>query len=224
MTSARSIVSLLPKTCADKDAWNKIISQHKEFRLQSLIIAPHAYSSSYECESRFEWNVWENRLKNPDASTFVAFDSKVAQSAEELKQHKLLEQSWSGMLVLVGPSERAMTSDYSTSISTERKQHDYVCNTFFDFRLNAMFIISEARRSGLGMALIEAAIAHGKTTSEDRGITSTRFTAFVNRENHAAICLYQKAGFKVITEKEDTGVGVDRYARGKPTTLMEMWI
>jgi hypothetical protein len=48
------------------------IEPYKKLRLKSLRLNPEAFTSTYEDEALFAVDVWENRLKNPLASTIVA--------------------------------------------------------------------------------------------------------------------------------------------------------
>ncbi|OCK86469.1 hypothetical protein K432DRAFT_376782 [Lepidopterella palustris CBS 459.81] len=226
MLSKKRFVTLLPKICDNQGIWESLVSQQKEFRLASLKVAPEAFSSKYERESQFERSVWESRLKNPMAFTFVAIATEdTSPSTAELRLSEVVRLPWAGMLVLVAVMDEATTGAPSHTPSECFRPHDKLDTPHLEFQLNAMFVQPAARGLGLGKALIEAAIAYGQAVSEDKGSLSTRFTVLVGSENLAAINLYRKAGFKATGE--EVGGRIDTVPvslEDTDTTLMEMWV
>jgi hypothetical protein len=62
----------LPK---DPDGIRDWVEKYKAFRLYSLQTAPEAFGSTYAREIAFGDEVWNQRLTNPEAATFVALQS-----------------------------------------------------------------------------------------------------------------------------------------------------
>jgi ribosomal protein S18 acetylase RimI-like enzyme len=79
-----------------------LLQKSKTLRLKALQTDPSSFASNYAKEILFEDSIWEARLKNPLARTFVAVDmSNLASSTDDLEILKIAE--WSGSTVLFGP-------------------------------------------------------------------------------------------------------------------------
>jgi len=173
----------------DPDAVRSHVSNYKAFRLLSLQTAPDAFISTYARESAFPDETWYERLANPFATTFVAFQSDhivstltllgpLPNSAEESSP---LESPWA-----------AVTQDVSVSSTGA---------DFLHFRINGMFTLPGARQQGIAKALIDGAIRNVAERAKESGKDGV-VTIAVESENLPAKLLYIKCGFAVIKEEQ----------------------
>jgi hypothetical protein len=59
----------------DDESVRLYVERYKAFRLLALRTDPDAFGSTYAREIAFSDDVWYNRLANPKAATFLAFQS-----------------------------------------------------------------------------------------------------------------------------------------------------
>ncbi|KAH7114264.1 hypothetical protein B0J11DRAFT_618965 [Dendryphion nanum] len=174
-------IHLLPKTHPDPAVWSRLVRCHKCFRLQSLQMSPESFSSSYQREATFSDVEWEARLQNPLASSFTAIKMPGNNVATD-RVEELANAQWLGMAVLYGPLEPAS----SESDSSVAKLH---------FEIFALYVLPDARGSGIGKSLIDAAIAHGRLLGRGTGTKEVVIHISVTPGNTKVLKLYQGLGF-----------------------------
>ena len=202
-----------------------IANKFREIRLKSLQIAPEAFASTYEGESRRGLEHTLERLRNPKATHFIALkesNQRHPSSERGSDIERLLDQEWLGLIVLLGPVE-----DTSESVSTEKdpflnmagsgKEESMIADsemrdslTALHFHLNAVFVDPAARGMGLGGSLIDAAVQRARRET-NKYHASLRVTISVYDKNKAARKIYEKAGFEVVDERQSKSHG-DRKA------------
>lgn len=227
-TAATNIV--LPRSVEDPETWTTIVIKSKALRLFSLQTAPEAFSSTYTRESTFTYDIWEDRLRNPLATTIVAVaDNYTGQNDIEL----LTRGKWVGIIVLIGPKEEPFVPEdrslwqksppdgaASTHGSSLTVQHVH---------LNAVFIDPEYRGRGLANGLIKDALRVADVGGRERGAEKIRATILVDKDNIAASKLYQKLGFTIVKEetflppRKETADETKIAAYGSQIYLMEHW-
>ncbi|KAK7193756.1 hypothetical protein DPSP01_000310 [Paraphaeosphaeria sporulosa] len=172
----------LPKSHDHPQTWQVLIAKQKTLRLQSLLTSPEAFGSTYERESTFTDAEWEARLKNPIAHTLIAVDSNAPHAVHKPNDDDQdagtddddLYGAWVGSVVLIGPTEG-----------------DGMLIATYD--INALFILPEARGTGLGAELVESAVSEAQKLA--RGAMRVVVRALVVRGNERVLKLYERAGF-----------------------------
>ncbi|KAK3672524.1 hypothetical protein LTR78_007574 [Recurvomyces mirabilis] len=190
----------------------------RSFRLHALQTAPEAFAASYEIESQQGVEKTIERLSSLKATTFVAVNSPNphGDTSHIPKRLNVLEAPWVGTIVLLGPLTdasssritatkdpfaRVAASDHVASIETStieaEEDNDRTLETLH-FHLNGMFVDTQARSRGLGLALIQAALTEARHLGEASDSKSFKATILVDDYNTAARKLYEKAGFVVV--------------------------
>ena len=59
----------------DEESFQHNVQRYKAFRLLALETAPEAFGSNYAREAAFTDDMWQARLRNPDATTFLIVES-----------------------------------------------------------------------------------------------------------------------------------------------------
>ncbi|KAJ4296610.1 hypothetical protein N0V90_006657 [Kalmusia sp. IMI 367209] len=189
-------VHLLPKSHPDPSTWTSLFAKQKALRLHSLLTSPESFSSTYERESAFADADWEARLRNASASTFVATNrtAKHAAAPGVLDAEALLEGEWVGSAVLVGPASTNDEDERSTAT----------------FEIYGLFVLPDARGTGLGSALLEAAADYGRVLAAKQGCERVVVRISVAPGNERALKLYERVGFveKEAGAEEDMELGV----------------
>ncbi|KAK7727030.1 60S ribosomal protein L10A [Botryosphaeria dothidea] len=194
-------IATLPRDCSDKSAWNELVSRQKDFRLLSLRIAPDAFGSTYAREQQFTWDVWENRLTNMQATTFVAVPGDLNQTTESHDGpgvKEILQRGWLGQLVLIrmNQDDRAKLSA-SQSPWTALKGGETSEDALAHYHLNGMFVVPSAREQGIARKLVE----HALIRTRPGGSITQKYTVIIWAKNEAARRTFESCGFKVIGEE-----------------------
>ncbi|KAI9754651.1 MAG: hypothetical protein M4579_004614 [Chaenotheca gracillima] len=209
----------------DPNLLSELTSRYKGFRLQSLQLAPEAFASTYERESQFPVETWNNRLLNPQANTFVA----------KLTDRGVCD-GWLATITMLGPmsgQQGAISANTSPWTSLASEEHGQRAaerrDSIWNFHLNALFTVPSARGNGLGYDLIWHAIAHAKANATEHKVAHVKIGVIVDSSNVAASALYRKCGFAVIEESmlsipSDPEAGVERSARELKVLTMEQEI
>lgn len=179
-------VATLPKRYLEKSVWDHLVDRQKQFRLFSLNSAPEAFSSTYERELQFAWDVWESRLTNPQATTFVAIPST---DPDHLDVRQVLHHEWLGQLVLV-----RMPQEDREGLSANAAPWTALQDELPHYHFSGMFIMPAACGQGVAQKLIEHAIASSTTTD-------ARYTVVVWAKNKSARRAFEKCGFEVVREE-----------------------
>lgn len=201
MSASPSAITALPRTCPDDAVWNALVGRQKDFRLLSLKVAPDAFGSTYQREQQFTWDTWENRLRNPHATTLVAIPAVPGTengTQTHLGSAELLRREWLGQLVLfrMNQEDRAKLSA-NASPWTALKEGNADATALSHFHLNGMFVTPAARGQGIARRLIEHALA----CHSSGGSVSPRYTVIVWARNESARRAFEGCGFKVIGEE-----------------------
>ena len=168
-------IYLLPKSHPDAAVWAEVNQRYRDLRLQSLQISPESFSSTYAREIEFTGSQWEARLKNPIAFSLVAVRPTIPKTNVE----DLIGGVWVGNVVLLGPFDEQPAVD---------QNHP-------KFDINALFVMPEERRHGLGKGLVQAAIDHGKVLGRETGAKEVIFQLLVLPSNTDVVNWYKGLGF-----------------------------
>ncbi|KAF2739895.1 hypothetical protein EJ04DRAFT_260244 [Polyplosphaeria fusca] len=193
--------ALLPKTHPDSELWIRLINRQKQLRLQALRLSPESFSSTHDREAAFSNEEWEARLQNPLAFTFVVARRSDGLSKIEHQRDALVEDDWVGfgvLFALMGDGK-----DASNGSGSDNKD-------VIEFSIFGLYIVPSERKLGLGRKLIEAMIEHGMTLAKERGASAAVFKLSVASPNARAQRLYEKLGFRIVTNAgtEVDGMGV----------------
>ena len=202
-------VILLPHAYPDQKAESETSLRLRDFRLESLRLAPEAFASSYERENQFAEDVWRQRLENPRAQHIVA----VPGTAGHYDTDKgLASKPWKGMIVVLHRSNTADVEPATSPWETASPQTSMTSAT--SYHLNAFFVHPSVRRVGLGQRLVQAALRHTRAAAALEGLPSAKVTVIVDSSNQAALAVYEKCGFVTVKESPyQVGEGPPRNAR-----------
>lgn len=206
----------LPHSHADPASWAALIAEQRAFRLFSLESAPEAFSSTLAREAAFEPSVWEDRLQNPLANTFVAVAEETVSSDKghkstslcniEKEMVHLLVGTWIGVVVLMGPKKESFVnvteSPWQTLNANSRNENgsSHGSDVLF-YHMNAVFTHPDFKGIGVAHSLIEKAFAFSRSQSARTDAKKMRCTILVEKDNVAATRLYQKSGFSIVAEE-----------------------
>lgn len=165
----------------------QLAEKFRELRLLALKTAPECFASSYEVELEADLPRTVERLNDNQATQFVAL-----QGAPNLSDAltDLFDTRWVGMIVLIGPLALPISAQ-SDPLTQARSAVDSG-----RYHLNGVFVHPDMRRTGIGRALIAAALDKGKMDSTERG-KEFSCTIMVDSENSAGEELYKGFGFRV---------------------------
>lgn len=208
----------LPKAWngAEPDAKSTALAEKfRELRLRALKMAPEAFASKYEDESKRGLEQTLDRLSNAKATHFIALKMPASRSPpfdghDDIE--RILKGQWLGMIVLLGPQEDNDPDPYPkrdpfqrmTAATREEKflsaQDQLDAPAALHFHLNSTFVDPDAQRGGLGMALIDAAMGRAELEAAKFN-AGFRVTVAVYDHNVSARKLYEKAGFRVVNKR-----------------------
>lgn len=203
MKPTGGIVVKLPKLMpedynADNDTARPLAEKTRRLRLYALKTAPDAFASSYEEEVQRDLTHTLERLKTPHANHFFACDREIEPWTEASNDKffaELLQADFVGSVVLIGPLAGAeVTASSDPLLAGEGNQEEARVKEPLRYVLNGTFVDPVARGSGLGKALIEAALATGQQEAANRGV-GFLCTVLVDSDNVAAKRLYENSGF-----------------------------
>jgi ribosomal protein S18 acetylase RimI-like enzyme len=193
---------------------NQLALAHKfrEFRLLALKTAPGAFASSYDDEAKRNLDQTFERLRHAKATRFVALASEASTpdtaQIHEADVGELLNRDWLGSIVLIGPERGLGTVSAKADPLSQIANKTYSAETAYEmrnndvmrFHLNGMFVSPSARRCGMGVRLIEAALGTARSISREKRCGS-HCTIIVDEWNDAAIKLYERVGFEVVAKE-----------------------
>jgi ribosomal protein S18 acetylase RimI-like enzyme len=211
MSDSEICIAALPRSLESKQDWDELVALSKNFRLKSLQLSARSFGSTYEREVQFDTKQWEDRLTNPKATSFIAVevDHPTTQTQDMvICPDRLWKKKWVGFLVLVGPSidgttnvqtdDGPVTVDLPKNPSLGELIAQWGIGGSPHYIVNAVYVMPESRRMGIGKKLIEGCITHMKNDAEKRGAKAVKFTLRVDYENEAARTLYEKCGFSIV--------------------------
>lgn len=195
----------------------ELCGRYRTVRLRALKIYPEAFSSKYERESDFTEKQWAQRLLNPTSRTFVAVcvDHETATPAGADDVEKLKSNEWVGMVVLLGPKvvDSSMKYVWDPFLSTAWLQPDdegafegAEATTF----AVSIFVLPEVTRRGVGKMLLSAMMECAKQDSKKMSVSKLHVGLIVERDNEAAIRLYERSGFAHVDAGSDLNGVSDR--------------
>jgi ribosomal protein S18 acetylase RimI-like enzyme len=210
----------LPRSHPDPTTWAGLSNKVKAFRLNSLRASPEAFSSTFAIESEFPDDVWLSRLNNPLASHSVALsigDSSRSLNDVNDELDNIIEGDWLGVGVLIGPKddgEKGVSASRSPWANIQSPaQVEQGEKTIPLYQLNGLYVMPEARKLGVGKALVDTAFENGRNLERARNGRKALFQVRVESENVAARKLYERAGFSatrqetlLMKEKEKNGM------------------
>ena len=219
-----SEVILIPKTLTGSKHLQDIVERYKGLRLHGLKVDPRSFSSTYERESQFTYEIWRSRIQSPLGKTFVSVidpdqDSDVScgKTIPTVKDTssllRLLRKDWVGIVTLVGPTLFSK-EDLDTGTVPSKPWEVYMKDGEYNIPLTApetedlsgshvvylvvaMFVSPEARHKGNGRRLMEAVLGSAREEVKERGISKASVTLQVDSGNDNAQRLYESVGFKV---------------------------
>jgi hypothetical protein len=216
-------IFVLPKSCDDTEAWDRLIDKSKSFRLAALREAPEAFSSTLANEQTFSKDIWEGRLRNPRATTTVTLSSSLSDSKPAGLDdiHNLLEREWLALTALIRPEDQdvsQLSASKSPWASIATKSNDSAPKEVHNkstilFVLNGVYVVPNARQGGVGSAHLKGSIEVGNSIARAEGVFEVHYQVRVNSANTSAVKLYQRSGFMIsreetlaTAEKEKDGV------------------
>ncbi|KAM3071192.1 hypothetical protein ACMFMG_008787 [Clarireedia jacksonii] len=170
----------------DEDGIRAYVGRYKQFRLDSLRLSPEAFASTYAREAEFPDQVWYDRLANPRAAVFQAFQGDTVV----------------GTVTAVGPLPygvdelRPLANPWAMVGEEDTNKQP----TTAHFRINGMFTLPEMRGQGVGKSLLQEAL---KYAANEAAALGREFlgSVVVESYNEPAQRLYKKCGFVAIKEE-----------------------
>ncbi|POS79495.1 hypothetical protein DHEL01_v202117 [Diaporthe helianthi] len=153
--------------------------QYRQLRLTALQTSPDAFSSTYDVESAFDDNVWEQRLCENGKETFICAASHITSGTTE----------WVGQLTLRGPLSR---SDYDLPEESGQPPADPGEHVEL-WQMLSLFNLPDHRGRGLAKKLCQEALFY---LENERPASSLVVRLMVKPQNSAAVHLYQSLGFE----------------------------
>lgn len=177
------------------------------FRLESLRESPEAFASTFENEQAFTKEAWEERLRNPRATTVIAVATPDLPSAAESAPTvtTILEGEWLASTTLIRFEGNEIAELSSSNISpwkriptdTESEPDGGGRGKNTVYALNGVYVIPKARGLGVASTLLNGALEVGHSMGRSEGAASVNFQARAISVNVGAVRLYEKAGFTV---------------------------
>ena len=200
-----AIVALPRDTLGDTHA-KTLVARARDFRLKSLQLAPESFGSTYELEIQREPEFWTNRVANPKATTLIAYRHDNTDTNDHVKGY--LSAEWLGSITLLGP--KYGLADFSLHTSPWKaldqetgnpKNAGHDPETLRHYLINGMFALPAARGSGLGKALVKAALDLAVKQTLESKAEIMKCTLVVDKDNDSARNLYLKSGFEIVKEE-----------------------
>jgi ribosomal protein S18 acetylase RimI-like enzyme len=157
------------------------IQFYRLMRLRALTDSPSVFGSTFQREIAFSPQVWTQRLMNPHQITFIATTS----SSVDLIELPADCETWNQPCQLK-VTDQSLPLGVITCIQSFDNPEDA--------RIVGFWVSPEARRQGIGKALIEKALDWANQRVEEQ----ERFKSVVLgvcKDNWAARGLYEKCGF-----------------------------
>ncbi|KAL9089600.1 MAG: hypothetical protein Q9165_005632 [Trypethelium subeluteriae] len=206
------VISTLPKDTTGQRDFEILVARARDFRFQSLQLAPESFGATYEAEVQKTPEHWTSRIVNPNATTFVAYrcDQYKIQDSSIDPSKAYSDAEWLGWTVLLGPNYGPAEFSLHTSpwsVIHQDPEHGRDKDKGQESRIlprwliNGMFVMPEARGLGLGRALMNAALGRAAEKSRESGAETLKCTIIVDKENDPARTLYLRSGFEVVKEE-----------------------
>jgi GNAT superfamily N-acetyltransferase len=179
-------INRLPKQWTDEEL-SEVVIPYKEFRLFALRTAPDAFAATYEQEVEFADERWIQRLKNLNATQFLA---TFKDDKEPWKRSK-----WLGMIVLVH-NELHTLNDFNQAknVVSEQQLPDRLLQEV-QYHMNAVFVDPMVQGKGLGKLLLQQTLEYAREDIKNRGYARAKVSTLLDSWNKVAYNLYQGQGF-----------------------------
>jgi GNAT superfamily N-acetyltransferase len=178
------------------------IIKYKEIRLQSLLVDPAVFTSTYARESAFTQEKWRQRLNSVHTATVVVYESQPPLVDEDVDA--TISGKWVGIMTILAPSA---LREHIRPKAVEVGEETQVYGLF------GMWTHPEHRQKGLGRRLVEAGLEWVRTNNDPQHVTGStdKVVALQVYEGNAnAVALYRKSGFKVLP-REDAPAGEEPF-------------
>lgn len=219
-------VILIPKDFPSPSRRDETVERYKLLRLNGLKVDPASFTSTYEQESQFSHEIWQDRILNHGSKTFVAVTdsdaslkgfSNVPSSIQPEKSRgalqRLLGNEWVGIVTLLGPvvvpeqkadSTTVPEKPWQSFIKDGKYQIPRAVSTTEDVKgahvvylVVGMFVLPQARRKGHARRLLGAAAEAVKKEAQTRVAAKATITVEVQSGNAGGKQLYERAGYHV---------------------------
>jgi GNAT superfamily N-acetyltransferase len=161
------------------------VTKYKEIRLQSLLLDPAAFGSTYAREITYTQDKWRQRLDSPHVATIVVYSNQTSASNRD---DALNQGKWVGIMTILAP---AALGDRARVVGVGEETQVY--------QLFGVWVHPEHRGKGLGIRLVETGLEWVRRNNDPQNVTGTadKVVALQAIEsNESAGALYRKAGFK----------------------------
>lgn len=164
---------------SQKDQVKTSAVQYRNLRLKALNTSPDSFSSTYDIESAFDDEVWEQRLCEKGKETFICAASHITSGNTE----------WVGQLTLRGPLTR---SEYDLPKESGQPPADLDENVEL-WQMLSLFNLPDHRGRGLGKKLCQEALLY---LQNERAASNIVVRLMVKPQNTATVHLYHSLGFE----------------------------
>lgn len=198
-------VLALPKSLPSAEEFSALLDRYKSFRLLSLQLSPSSFGSSYDREIVFPEETWISRVSNPLSTNIVAVSTTSAGSSsvssplsggEDGEPETAINSEWLASLTLVGPFDRATAATkYNKDMWINSPDTVMDDKIEWYFGLNAMYVLPQARGTGLGAVLVK--YAKNIALEQVKG-KQARILLVVDHDNNGARRTYEKGGFELV--------------------------
>ncbi|KZL79739.1 gnat family [Colletotrichum incanum] len=213
MSSTNITIITLPKSHPDPSKFHHLTTTYKSFRLLSLRLSPESFGSTYAREAAFPWETWTSRLKNPLATTVVAYESPSLHPNPALDDEIIPEgvpvesegldaamsAEWLAHLTIIGPLDPSSLAtslhldsdlvDFGPAHAADKPNRQYV--------LNGMYVVPSARGNKLGRQIMEYVKDLVASEAKSHG-QNARVSLIVDYDNVPARKTYERSGFEVV--------------------------
>jgi GNAT superfamily N-acetyltransferase len=182
------MVCSIVKIPRDEDGIRSYVGRYKQFRLDALRLSPEAFASTYAREAEFSDQIWYDRLANPRAATFLAYQEDTSTTIGTVTVLGPLPIGVDELMPLGNPWVLASGEDANKLPTTAH------------FRINGMFTLPEMRGRGVGKTLLQEALKYAANEAVALG-REFLGSIVVGSDNEPARRLYEKCGFVAIKEE-----------------------
>lgn len=209
--AASVAVAVLPRRYSGSGLAKKYALRSKAIRLRALKADPAYFASTFETESRFSMETWIGRVTNPMARTFIAMRKPCSETSKEITERDL-DEEWLGTVVLLGPklvtrgAINAATPPWQLFTPTPGPSPEASPkeDSILVYQINAVWVAPEARGSGVGALMVQAALEAARTEVAEGARKTASVFVLVEKDNVAGMRLYQKSGFAFVAEQNYT--------------------
>lgn len=160
------------------------VVQYRDLRLEALKASPGSFASTYEIESKFTLDTWEDRILQEDRENFVCIAISTDPSTPERAE-------WVGQVTLRGPASKKdfvlPEASGQPPVGEDDEEEKW--------QLLSLSILPEHQGQGLGRDLCQEALNYLQERQQKPRVLVRLMT---KADNTATIRLYRKLGFEVV--------------------------